>query len=156
MYYEFYQLRENPFNVTADPSFFYSSRHHSEAEAHLAYGIRERKGVLVVTGEVGTGKTTLCRKLLEQQPDGLHTAFVLNPNFSDIELLQVIVHDLGISSECKTRYDLMNDLKQFLLQESEKGNNVVLILDEAQNLTPAQMEQIRQFSADLKIALGLA
>src|SRR5438132_14258106 len=96
MYCEFYQLKESPFNVTADHDFFFSSKCHQEAISNLSYGIQERKGILVVTGEVGTGKTTLCRKLLTHSDKKTKFALILNPNISELELLQMIVHDLGV------------------------------------------------------------
>lgn len=146
MYYNFYQLRENPFNMTADPSFFYSSKHHAEAVSHLAYGIEQRKGIMVVTGEIGTGKTTLCRKLLNQKNDSLHTAFILNPSFSEVQLLQAILQDLGIMTSSKSRFDLLTELNRFLIAERQKNRNVVLLLDEAQNLSTSQLEQVRLLS----------
>lgn len=146
MYKEFYNLKENPFNVTADPCFFFSSLHHEEAFSHLVYGIRHRKGILVITGEIGTGKTTLCRTLLNRLGEDTKTALILNPNFSDIQLLKLIVKDLGIRGNFKNKLDLIEALNQFLLEESGRGHNVVLIIDEAQNLTVRQLEQIRLLS----------
>src|SRR3977135_3599495 len=97
MYKEFYSLKENPFSITSDPSFFFPSIRHEEAFAHLAYGIKSRKGIIMITGEVGTGKTMLCRTLLNRLDDTIKTALVLNPSFSDVQLLQMIVRDLGIA-----------------------------------------------------------
>lgn len=146
MYKKFYNLKENPFNMTADPDFFFSSRHHKEAFSHLIYGIHQRKGILVVTGEIGTGKTTLCRTLLNQLGEDIKTALVLNPNFSEIQLLKFIVKDLGIAGNFKTRLDLIEALNTFLIEETALGHNVVLIIDEAQNLTPKQLEHVRLLS----------
>lgn len=146
MYKEFYNLKENPFNVTADPDFFFSSLHHAEAFSHLEYGIQHRKGILVITGEIGTGKTTLCRTLLNRLDDNIKTALILNPSFSDIQLLKLIVKDLGIQGNLRNKLDLINALNEFLLEETSKGNNVVLIIDEAQNLSVRQLEQIRLLS----------
>jgi general secretion pathway protein A len=146
MYQDFYQLKENPFNVTADPNFFFSSKCHSEAMSNLAYGIEQRKGIVVITGEIGTGKTTLCRKLLRQSNPGTKFALILNPNFSELELLQVILHDLGVRTRKKDKVGLMQALNNFLLKESTRGHNIVLIIDEAQNLTISQLEQIRLLS----------
>jgi general secretion pathway protein A len=146
MYNEFYGFRENPFNITADPEFFFSSVHHAEAFSHLVFGIKQRKGILVITGEIGTGKTTLCRMLLNRLDDKTKTALILNPDFSDIQLIQLIVKDLGIGGKLSNKNDLISALNQFLLDETTKGNNVVLIIDEAQNLGVKQLEQVRLLS----------
>ena len=146
MYKDYYQLREYPFNMTADPDFFFSSLHHEEAFAHLLYGVRHRKGILVVTGEIGTGKTTLCRTLLTRLDDNIKTALILNPSFSEIQLLKLIIKDLGIEGVFRSKLDLIDALNKFLLEESGRGNNVVLIIDEAQKLTVKPLEQIRLLS----------
>ena len=146
MYKEFYHLHEVPFNVTADPDFFFSSSRHAEAFDHLMYGIRERRGIIVMTGEVGTGKTTLCRTLLNRLDSNIKTALILNPSFSALQLLQIIVKDLGIEGNFKNKFDLVDALNNFLLKETSKGNNVVIIIDEAQNLGIKQLEQIRLLS----------
>ncbi|EKD73536.1 MAG: hypothetical protein ACD_45C00290G0001, partial [uncultured bacterium] len=136
----------NPFNVTADPEFFFLSKSHSEAISNLEYGINQRKGILVITGEVGTGKTTLCRKYIKQFNNNIKFALVLNPKFSELQLLQIIVQDLGLSTKQKNKFSLIQALNDFLISESNKGNNIVLIIDEAQNLTIKQLEQIRLLS----------
>lgn len=146
MYNNFYNFKENPFNVTSDPDFFFSSKNHAEAFSHLLYGITQRKGIIVVTGEIGTGKTTLCRTLLNNLNQKIKTAFILNPRFSDLQLLQMIVKDLGISGEFKNKFSLISALNEFLIRETNIGNNVVLIIDEAQNLGVSQLEQIRLLS----------
>lgn len=146
MYYDFYQLKENPFNVTADPEFFFASKYHSDAISNLVYGIDQRKGIMVVTGEIGTGKTTLCRKLLLESPDNTKFALILNPKFSDTQLLKMIVTDLGIATRQRSKFGLINALNDYLIYESNKGNNIVLIIDEAQNLGVSQLEQIRLLS----------
>jgi len=146
MYKEFYHLKENPFNMTADPDFFFSSLHHKEAFSHLIYGIQQRKGILVVTGEIGTGKTTLCRTLLNRIDDNIKTALILNPNFSDIQLLRLIIKDLGIVGNFRNKLELIDALNSFLIKETNHGHNVVVIIDEAQNMTVRQLEQIRMLS----------
>jgi len=146
MYNEFYNFKESPFNITADPEFFYSSPKHTEAFSHLIYGIQQRKGILVVTGEIGTGKTTLCRTLLNKVDEKIKTALILNPNFSELQFLKLIIKDLGIQTNAKNKYDLVEALNEFLIEESSQGHNVVLIIDEAQNLKVKQLEQIRLLS----------
>ncbi len=146
MYQEYYQLKENPFNVTADPSFFFWSSVHADALANLIYGIEERKGISLVTGEIGTGKTTVCRMLLRKLNTRTKTALILNPRFSDIELLRVILKDLGLSSNYQTKFELINTLNDFLINESNNHNNVVIVIDEAQNLGINELEQIRLLS----------
>ncbi|MDF1760432.1 MAG: AAA family ATPase [Coxiellaceae bacterium] len=147
MYKEFYHFKENPFNVTADPSFFFSSSQHSEAFSHLQFGIEQRMGIMAVIGEIGTGKTTLCRRLLKEVNQQTKTALILNPSFSDIQLLRVILKDFGVDQEeCANKFDLINALNAFLLRESSQGHNLVLIIDEAQNLGVKQLEQVRMLS----------
>lgn len=146
MYCRYYGLKEPPFNVTSDPTFFFSSKKHNEALAHLLYGVGQRKGVIALTGEVGTGKTTLCRFFLNQLGKNVKTAFILNPALSENELLGSILNDFGISSADKTKLGMVLALNNFLLSESAAGNNLVLIIDEAQNLKPDLLEQIRLLS----------
>ncbi len=146
MYNDFYNLKENPFNITSDPSFFFPSIRHEEAFNHLSYGIQSRKGIIVITGEIGTGKTTLCRTLLNRLDDRIKTALILNPSFSDLQLLQMIINDLGIHCAKKSKLDLVGAITLFLVEESAKGNNVAVIIDECQNLNIRQLEQIRLLS----------
>jgi len=146
MYLKFYGLNEKPFNVTSDPAFFFLSQKHQEALSHLLYGVTQRKGIVVVTGEIGTGKTTLCRFFLNQLGRNVKTALVLNPYFSETQLLEAIVKDFGISVKDKSKLSFVWELNRFLLKESELGNNVVIIIDEAQNLKPNQLEQVRLLS----------
>lgn len=145
MYHDYYQLKENPFNVTADPDFFFSSKYHSSAISHLTYGITRRMGIMVVSGEIGTGKTTLCRTLLKQFDDRVKFAFVLNPNVSDTQIMQIILHDFGIPFT-KNKLGLINALNEFLIDQTRQNNNVVIVIDEAQNLSVKQLEQIRLLS----------
>ena len=146
MYCQYYNLKERPFNVTSDPAFFFLSNKHKEALSYLVYGINQRKGIMVVTGEIGTGKTTLCRFFLNQLGKNVKTAFILNPIFSDLQLLEAIVMDFGIPIKNRSRLALAWELNRFLLNESASGNNVVLIIDEAQNLKPQSLEQIRMLT----------
>lgn len=146
MYIDYYRLNERPFNVTSDPSFLYLSKRHKEAFTHLIYGIKERKGFLEITGEVGTGKTTLCRALLNQLDPQTKAAFIFNSDLSELQILQAIVDDLSIKVERRTKMELFTQLNLFLIQQLRMGNNVVLILDEAQNLKPRTLEQLRMLS----------
>ena len=146
MYKKFYNLKEDPFSITADPDYFFSSQRHNEAYSHLIYGIKQRKGILLITGEIGTGKTTLCRTLLSKLDATTKTALILNPDFSDLQLLQLIVRDFGIRGHFKNKFDLVVALNNFLLEETGQGHNVVLIIDEAQNLKIKQLEQVRLLS----------
>lgn len=146
VYCKFYGLKERPFNVTSDPNFFFLSRKHKEALSHLLYGVTQRKGIIVVTGEIGTGKTTLCRFFLEQLGKNVKTAFILNPYFSELQLLEAITKDFGINVRDKTRVSFVAEFNRFLLREARTGNNVVLIVDEAQNLRSRQLEQVRLLS----------
>lgn len=146
MYESFFGLKEAPFNVTPDPRFIYFSRQHLEALSTLLYGIESRRGFIEITGEIGAGKTTLCRTLLKEIQGKAHTALIFNPKLSELELLQTTVEDFGITPKGKRRKDYFDALNRFLLQELEKGMNAVLIIDEAQNLTPRALEQIRLLS----------
>ena len=146
MYQSFFGLKEPPFNVTPDPRFIYLSRHHLEALSTLIYGIRSRRGFIEITGEIGAGKTTLCRTLLKELQDKVHSAFIFNPKLSELELLQTIVEDLGIAPKGRRRKDYFDALNHFLLEELERGMNAILIIDEAQNLSPRSLEQIRLLS----------
>ncbi len=147
MYTDFYQLKESPFNITSDPSFFFGSSVHEEAFSNILYGILSRKGIIVMTGEIGTGKTTLCRALLNRLDDHVKTAFIMNPNFSDAQLLQLIIRDLGIQCrKTSNKLELIETLNAFLLEQTSLGNNVAIIIDEAQNLNIKQLEQVRLLS----------
>ena len=146
MYKEFFQLKETPFNVTADPGFFYASEQHRQAYSHLKYGIDQRKGIIALTGEVGTGKTTLCRQLLRSLDGSYQTALILNPSLSGAQLLRVIIKDFGIDDSSVDKCDLLAALNSFLLQQSNNGCNVILVIDEAQNLGVQELEQVRLLS----------
>lgn len=146
MYLEFLGLREKPFASTADPAFLYLSRNHREALSHMVYGIRERKGFIEITGEIGTGKTTLCKALLRHLDTTTKTALILQPNLSELQLLHAIVQDFGMNPMRSNRLGLFNQLNQFLLDQATLGHNIVLIIDEAQNLSLRILEQIRMLS----------
>lgn len=146
MYLQFFGLHEPPFNVTPDPRFLFLTARHQDALDQLMYGITERKGFMVLTGEVGSGKTTLCRALLNRLPAGIRTALILNPNLSDTQLLRAILQDLGATPSGRDRLALMDQLNEFLLAQMRRGDNVAVVLDEAQDMSPALLEQIRLLS----------
>ena len=146
MYEIFFGFKEKPFNITPDPKYLYLSGQHQEAIAHLMYGIRERGGFVAITGEIGTGKTTLCRHLINQMDEDTEGAIIFNPNLSVLELLKSINEDFGIRSSGETKKELVDELNRCLLEERLRGKNMVLIIDEAQNLDPAVLEQIRMLS----------
>jgi general secretion pathway protein A len=145
MYIGHFGLTEPPFSITPDPRYLYMSEAHREALAHLLYGIGEGGGFVQLTGEVGTGKTTLCRCLLEQLPARVDVAFIINPKLTDVELLATICDELRIPYPAGTtsRKVYVDALHQYLLDAHGRGRRTVLILDEAQDLAPDVLEQIR-------------
>jgi len=146
MYKDFYGLREYPFNMTPDPQFFYQSRNHRIALDVLRFGIKERKGFLVITGEIGAGKTTACRSLLRSLDSNTKTALLLNPCLSDTQILRAVCDEFKLQPAKTTKKDLYDTLNAFLIRELAANHNVVLIVDEAQNLRPKALEQIRLLS----------
>ena len=146
MYLEFYGLRLSPFDITPNPRFLFHSTKHREAFNHLLYGIRERKGFVQLTGEVGAGKTTLCRALLEQLDGHFSTALILNPMLTGNELMKAIATEYGLDAKGKDRLETMAMISDFLLKQTLAGKETVLIIDEAQNLTEELLEQVRLIS----------
>lgn len=146
MYLDFYGLREQPFNLTPDPRFLFLSDRHREALDALLFGIRQRKGFIQITGEVGAGKTTLCRATLEQLGPGYRTALILNPMLTAPQLLRAILGEFGLDPGRADRVQSLERLNRFLLDELQRGEDVVLIVDEAQDLSPELLEQIRLLS----------
>ncbi len=146
MYFDFYGFTEAPFNITPDPRFLFFTPRHREAFDHLIYGIEQRKGFIELTGDVGAGKTTLCRALLAGLSDNIRTAIILNPGLTENQLLRAILNDFGLKPKGRDRMAYLETLNNFLLEQLRQGNNVALIIDEAQNLTPAVLEQIRLLS----------
>ena len=146
MYESFYGFREKPFNLTPDPKYLYLSRRHAEAFAHLEFGRRERGGFILITGEVGTGKTTLARYFLSKLGPETHTAFVLYPALTADELLRTVLDDLHVKPEGDSKKSLVDALHRFLLEARAASRNVVLLIDEAQDLSAEVLEQIRLIS----------
>jgi len=146
VYLEYYGLKEPPFNITPNPRFLFYSAKHREAFNHLLYGIRERKGFVQLTGEVGAGKTTLCRALLEQLGPEFSTALILNPVLDADHLVKAIAMELHIPVKGLDRLETLAEINRFLLQQVERRKDTVLIIDEAQDLTKELLEQVRLLS----------
>ena len=148
MYTTFFGFKEHPFNLTPDPRYLYLSRYHREALDHLLYGINQRKGFIAITGGVGTGKTTLCRALLDHLDGSTKSALIFSSFVSDMEILRSIAHEFGITipSETDSKNALLDAINHFLLRVFREGGNALLLIDEAQNLSRTVLEQIRMLS----------
>jgi general secretion pathway protein A len=148
MYTSHFKLKENPFSLTPDPKYLFLSSQHREALHHLIYGIKEKKGFIVITGGIGTGKTTLSRALLAGMDPYVETALIFNSYLSDVELLEVINQEFGISlvGVDRTKRGYIESLNAFLMSNYRAGKNSVVLIDEAQNLSRNVLEQIRMLS----------
>ena len=146
MYLEYYGLHEPPFTITPNPRFLFYSSKHREAFNHLLYGIRERKGFVQLTGEVGAGKTTLCRALLEQLGENFSTALILNPVLNMDELVKAVAMEFGLQVRGMDRLEIVAVINDFLLRQMAENRDTVLIIDEAQDLTNELLEQVRLLS----------
>ena len=146
VYNEFYGLTESPFNITPDPRYLFFSDKHREALDHLVYGVRQRKGFIQLTGEVGSGKTTISRAMLERLGDNCVTGLILNPVLSEAQLLRAILKEFEvprIARDRLTNYDILNE---YLLDRAAEQTEVVLVIDEAQDLSKSLLEQVRLLS----------
>ncbi len=147
MYLNYYSFREEPFNITPDPNFYFLSSQHEAAIESLLYGIESRRGFMTLIGDVGTGKTTTCRALLNRLPNNIDTSLIFNPMLSILELLQSINDDFGnrdaVKDTVKGQIDALN---KFLLRRLRWKKNAVVIIDEAQNLSVEAMEMMRLLS----------
>jgi len=146
MYREYYGLRESPFNITPDPRYLFFSRKHREAFDHIRYGIDRRSGFIQITGDVGAGKSTLCRAILQTLDAPVATALILNPVMTSIQLLRAVLRELDLPAGGNDRLALIDRLNTFLLEKASKNEAVVLFVDEAQDLSPDLLEQIRLLS----------
>ncbi|HSE89787.1 MAG TPA: AAA family ATPase, partial [Candidatus Binatia bacterium] len=146
MYKNYFGFGDLPFRVTPQPHFFYSNPVYREALATLRYGIEARKGFIVITGEVGTGKTTLLKLLMRSAESVIHTAFVFNPKLDFTGLLRFILKDFGIHPLSNDKYMLMEQLNDYLIQQFQMGHIVALLIDEAQQLSDGVLEELRLLS----------
>ena len=146
MYEEFYGLRDNPFRLTPDPDYLFLSTGHQEALGHLLFGVNEGSGVVVISGEIGTGKTTLLRTLVRNLDAGTTVAYIFSPALSSLELLQTINAEFGLPATSTSKKELIDELNHFLLDQQAAGQRVVVIVDEAQDLEPSVLEQLRLLS----------
>jgi general secretion pathway protein A len=146
VYQDFFGFSEKPFDLTPDPKYLYLSPKHKEVLAHLVYGLQENNGFLKIVGEVGTGKTMICRSFLRELRADFNIAYIFNPCINELELLQTINTELGIPGKSKSKKKLVDVLNVFLLEERSKGHRVVVIIDEAQDLQPNVLEQLRLLS----------
>lgn len=146
MYKDYYHLRQEPFNLTPDPRYLFLTARHREALDHLLYGVTQRRGFIRLTGEVGTGKTTLCRALLAELGPRYHTALILNPALPPGQLLRAIVEEFGLDVGRGNRLTCLRRLNEFLLTVNSRGQDAVLIIDEAQDMTVEALEMVRLLS----------
>lgn len=146
MYKAFYGLKKDPFGLNPDPHFLFPSERHRNAFRYLIYGIKNREGFIEIIGDVGTGKTLLCRALLALLGDDVKSALILNPPFTELEFFETIMDDLGVEAQWEDRKQALDALSNFLLEEYHQGRNVVIIIDEAQHLTIDLLEQVRLIS----------
>ena len=146
MYQDFYGLMRSPFEMTPDPSFLYLGDTHREGLAMLVYAVRARKGFVVLTGEVGTGKTTLLHALLGQLDSEMPSAFIFNPRLEPLDFFHVLFDEFGIETPCRTKAEYLLTLNRFLIECLKQDRTALLIIDEAQNLSPEMLEEVRLLS----------
>ncbi len=146
MYKKFFAFRERPFKLVPDPEYYYLSKSHEEAMAHLTYALSQGDGFVEITGEVGTGKTMMCRVFLENLDEQTEAAYIFNPRLSPRQLLKTINAEFSIASDANDSKDLIDTLNEYLIQKRVEGKKVILLVDEAQNLPRNVMEQLRLLS----------
>ena len=148
MYATYFGLKENPFSLSPEPRYLFLSEHHRDALNCLIYGIKEKKGFILISGDIGTGKTTICRSLINLLDDSVETALIFNTAISDLDLLETVIGEYGIAiiSGSRTKKNYIDVLNDFLLRNFAAGKTAVLVIDEAQNLSYGVLEQIRMLS----------
>ncbi len=146
MYNNFFGFKENPFNLTPDSGFFFPSDKHKSALDAVLYAIRQRKGFVVVTGEIGSGKTTVMRTLLRRLGGSVQTALITNTHISPKGVLYLLMEDLGVPYQMGTKEKLLVQLNDYLIRQASENKTVLLLIDEAQNLTPRCLEEVRMLS----------
>ncbi len=146
MYKQFYGFSDKPFNTSPDPRFFYSSSRHNEVLSGLWYAIEERKGFVVIMGDIGAGKTTVCRTLMSKLPKNTKVALITNTHLTPRELIAEVLEEFDIEARSGSKQKLLSAFNHFLIQQLEADVNVVLIIDEAQNLSAKTLEEIRMLS----------
>jgi general secretion pathway protein A len=146
MYHAHYGLLRPPFEMTPDPAFLYLGEAHREGLATLVYGVQSRKGFVLLTGEVGTGKTTLLHALLAQLDRNTLAAFIFNPRLGPLDFFRVLFDELGIEKPCSSKAEYLITLNRFLIERLEQDRPTLLIIDEAQNLSPEMLEEVRLLS----------
>ena len=148
MYAAYFGLKENPFSLSPEPRYLFLSEQHRDALNCMIYGIKEKKGFVLISGDIGTGKTTICRSLINLLDDSVETALIFNTAISDLDLLETVIGEYGIAiiSGSKTKKNYIDVLNDFLLRNFATGKTAVLVIDEAQNLSHGVLEQIRMLS----------
>ena len=146
MYREFYHLTRSPFEMAPDPAFLVLGESHREGLATLVYGVQSRKGFVLLTGEVGTGKTTLLHSLLAQLDSTTASAFIFNPRLEPLDFFHLLFEDFGIEKKCRTKAEYLLALNDFLIERLERNETALLIVDEAQNLSSEMLEEVRLLS----------
>jgi general secretion pathway protein A len=146
LYQDYFGFERMPFNNTPDTHFFFPTPKHQEALSRLIWAISERKGFVMISGEIGAGKSTLCRTLLAQLPSSIKTALITHTHLDGKQLVRAIAEDLGVNTHNLSEYEIMQHLTEFLIQQLAEGHTVCIIIDEAQNLSPAALEEVRMIS----------
>ena len=146
MYEQYFGLKEKPFNITPDPVYFYPSHRHKEALDSLVYAINDRRGFVIITGEIGAGKTITCRTLLTKLERGTKVAVITNTHLTNKQLIMNVLEEFEVQYEKGDKFNLLKQLNDYLIEQHSLDNNVVLIIDEAQNLSRTTLEEVRMLS----------
>jgi len=146
MYNTFFGFKEKPFQLVPNPAYLFLSKSHEEALAHLSYAVSQGDGFVEITGEVGTGKTTLCRVFLENLDRNIEAAYIFNPLPDAVQLLKTINEEFGIPAASDNRKELIDILNTFLMKKKAEGRRIILLVDESQNLSKEVLEQLRMLS----------